>query len=287
MAIESGFFNSVNGDRLYNAEDMGRYLGKLVSSGVYPNPSTSLQVLTGTGMQVQVQPGYAMLESHWLNSDSIINISIPAADVTLYRYDAIIMKLDLVQRRCTIELKQGNASSFPVVPDMTRSETVMEWCLAKVFVEPKTTTVTQSKITDTRADTKICGWITGLVNQVDTAALFTQWQTAYEEFYENFKGWFNTLTDDLRVDTYIEKRVARNQTLGLPPTTQTSTNINVEYDKTKDILLLFVNGKYFAEERDYTTNIRANGWTDILFKEPLTVPNTFDAIILSSKVGVQ
>ena len=287
MAIESGFFNSVNGDRLYNAEDMGRYLGKLVSSGVYPNPSTSLQVLTGTGMQVQVQPGYAMLESHWLNSDSIINISIPAADVTLYRYDAVIMKLDLVQRRSTIELKQGNASSFPVAPDMTRSETVMEWCLAKIFVEPKTTTVTQSKITDTRADTKICGWITGLVNQVDTAALFTQWQTAYEEFYENFKGWFSTLTDELRVDTYIEKQVFRTRTLGVPPATQTSTSLNIKYDKTKDILLLFVNGKYLAEEQDYTTSVSSSGWIVAVFKEALTLPNTFDTIVLSSKVGVK
>lgn len=284
MAIESGFFNSVNGDRLYNAEDMGRYLGKLVSSGVYPNPSTSLQVLAGTGMQVQVQPGYAILESHWLNSDSIINISIPAADVTLHRYDAVIMKLDLVQRRCTIELKQGNASGFPVVPDMTRSETVMEWCLAKVYVEAKSTTVTQSKITDTRADTKICGWITGLVNQVDTATLFTQWQTAYEEFYKNFKSWFSTLTGELKVETYIDNE---SRSLEYSGSAMDSWFLDIAYDSSKDVLFLFAGGNYLIETQEFSASVHYTGGTYIMFSPPIAGPVTLKAIVLKSKIGVK
>lgn len=45
MTITSGFFNSRGGDRKYNAEQMSRYFDKLITSGVFPNPSTQLQVV--------------------------------------------------------------------------------------------------------------------------------------------------------------------------------------------------------------------------------------------------
>ena len=38
MSMRSGFFNSVDGDRLYNAEDMTMPYRNLISNGVFPNP---------------------------------------------------------------------------------------------------------------------------------------------------------------------------------------------------------------------------------------------------------
>ena len=54
MAINGYFFNAVlnNGtyDRVYNAENVTSYLDLLVGDGVFPNPSTNLQVFAGTSM---------------------------------------------------------------------------------------------------------------------------------------------------------------------------------------------------------------------------------------------
>ena len=57
MAVTSGFFNSVEGDRKYNAEQLSNFFGCVISSGVLPNPSTNLQVKAKTGMTVSVGPG--------------------------------------------------------------------------------------------------------------------------------------------------------------------------------------------------------------------------------------
>ena len=47
MSITSGFFNSVNGDRTYNADQMSTYFKGLIGSGVYENVGGALQVLAG------------------------------------------------------------------------------------------------------------------------------------------------------------------------------------------------------------------------------------------------
>ena len=42
-----------------------------------------------------------------------------------------------------------------------------------------TSTITQAMITDFRTSA-LCGYVTGLIKQVDTSTLFAQWQAAYE-----------------------------------------------------------------------------------------------------------
>ena len=69
-------------------------------------------------------------------------------------------------------------------------------------------------ITDTRPNTDVCGWVTGLIDQLDTSTLFQQYQAAYEAqlavmaawqetMREQFESWLETLTDQLQVETYI------------------------------------------------------------------------------------
>ena len=42
MAIKYGFFNSVSGDRKYNADDISNYFLKLISDGVFATPATCM-----------------------------------------------------------------------------------------------------------------------------------------------------------------------------------------------------------------------------------------------------
>jgi len=207
MAVRSYFFNSKNGDRKYNAADIGRYLQSLVSSGVYHTASTSLQVLAEGGLQVSVQPGEAMLANHRMENDAPEYFTLAAGD-TLPRYDAIVMRLDEDNRICELAVKQGTPASDPVYPAMTRTETVKEWMLAAVYVNKLATAVTQAEITDTRSDNNVCGWVHGLIDQVDTATLFLKWEAAYQQAYEAtndylaaqqaaWEAFFASVTEDL------------------------------------------------------------------------------------------
>lgn len=207
MSITSGFFNSVNGDRLYNAAQIGKYLQYIVSDGVYAYDSTSLQVLAGDGMQVEVQAGRAMLDHHFMENDSPITLTLSAGG-SQDRIDGIIMYVDMTERACGITIKQGTPAAAPVRPALTRTDVRKEFMLASVRVPKLSSAITQSNITDTRADTTVCGWVTGLIKQVDTSTLFAQWQAAYEEAYAElgdylaaqqaaWETFFASVTEDL------------------------------------------------------------------------------------------
>ena len=65
--MRSGFFNSeITGydaenmpifDRAEEASFFAKYFSQFISNGVFPNPSTNMQVLADTGMQIKVSIG--------------------------------------------------------------------------------------------------------------------------------------------------------------------------------------------------------------------------------------
>lgn len=266
MAITSGFFNSVNGDRRYNAEQINDFLTGLVSGGVYESVGGGLQVKSNAGMKVQVLPGkLSDSNGRWLQNDSTLVLTLDAADLVLNRYDAIVAKLDSNQnqRTGTITIKKGTVASTPTKPTAERTQFVEEYILAYVYVGKGVTAITQAQIEDTRANTSICGFVTGLIKQVDTSQLFLQYQTAYAQFLNElndwkrqqkmaFDNWFATLTDELKIDTYIGWSY---RTWGSPDPLETD-DITYIYNE-GDLVFVFINGLLASRGADYT--IIANG----------------------------
>jgi hypothetical protein len=183
MAIKYGFFNSVDGDRLYDAEDLSRYLHGIVSSGVYADRPDSFQVLANGNTTLTLQPGRAMLDGHYLESDEPLTFKLEDAGAK-DRIDAVVLCLDMANRSCRIYIKTGTPSAKPEPPAREYNDTLKEWILATVYVRKLTVAITQSSVTDTRSDSSVCGWVTGLIDQVDTSTLFAQWEAAYKEQYD-------------------------------------------------------------------------------------------------------
>ena len=133
-------------------------------------------------MTVEVQPGRAMLNFKKLENDGPYGLTL-AAGGTMDRVDAIVAYMDLNERACGIMVREGTPAASPVAPAMRRTDVRYEVMLASVYVTKLVNEITQAKITDTRADTSVCGWVCGIIEQVDTSTLFVQWQAAYEEAY--------------------------------------------------------------------------------------------------------
>ena len=55
MAEKSGFFNSVNGDRRYKADFFAEYFASFIGNGIFPNPSTGIQVISNANMSVTLK----------------------------------------------------------------------------------------------------------------------------------------------------------------------------------------------------------------------------------------
>lgn len=295
MAIKSGYFNSVNGDRKYNAEDMSHYFDGLISNGIYESIGDKFHVTPGGNMSVNVGTGRAMIDCHWIKSDSIVNIEISAADVQLNRWDCIVIKLDMTAREMTLEKIQGVPGNPAPLPVFNDTETVKYLWVASVYIPAGMTTVTQSRITDMRGKAR-CPYVTGLIKQVDTSQLFAQWQDACQSYYNSmtaemtayfeqmkssYEDWFSTLTDTLTIDTYIQKY----QNSYINDTETAELNIGIaEYDSNKDILSVNINGVLFIENEEYT--ISGTGSTaKIILNNTIKPDNRITFIVLKSKIG--
>lgn len=273
MAITSGFFDSVNGDRTYDADQMSNYFDGLVSNGVYESIGDRFLVRSANnGMNITVGTGRAIIQSRWVKNDATETLTLDPSDVQLNRVDAVVLRLDTNSREISLVVKKGTgATGTPSMPAITRNETVYELYLAAVYVSKNATQPTT--ITDLRPSS-YCGWVTGIVQQVDTSDLFNQYLLAYTQQYEVFESfieektaafneWFKTLTKDLTVQAGITK-LQNTATMGGG---STSARIDVgelaDYNPDADILFVYVNGVFFVDGLDYvqkTLTITGINW---------------------------
>lgn len=293
MAITYGFFNSLNGDRKYNSDQISEYFDGMISDGVFANVGDALQVKAGTGMEVWVQSGRAFINSRWLKNDAVYNITLNPCHVTLNRYTAIVIRLDVSARTINIVAIDGENATTPIKPSMTNSATIKELCLAYIYVGAGVTAITQANIEDTRANTDICGWVTGIVKQVDTSELFLQWQTAYEQYFADmeawrteqkalFDEWFATLTGQLQVNTYIQK-YHKTVDIGTSNGVFPLDMDGYTYADT-DILLINVNGVMLTEVYDYLLDTSKTP-VEIHTNAELEAENLLEITALKSVIG--
>lgn len=258
MSVTYGFFNALDGDRVYNADQMSEYFKGLISDGVFESVGDALYVQQEAtpSMNVKVGTGRAIINCKWLENDAVAIIPITAASVAYPRYTAVVVRLDMSERTMSIVTKDGTPSASPVKPQMTNTDSIKEICLAMIYVSAGVTRITQANIQDTRG-TSLCGWITGLIRQVDTSELYDQYQTAFEEYYTQmrtaFDEWFADLTEDLNVDTYV-KRFSQRLTYTAP---FTFAPTGYTYEST-DIFEVFINGLLGIPNTDYFILINNN-----------------------------
>lgn len=290
--ITYGYFNSSGGDRKYNADQMSEYFDGLITNGVYEHVGQALIVKKGTAaMTVTVGTGRAIIDCKWLKNDSLLSRTITPANALLPRYTAVIVRLDTAGRRMLITTKDGTPASTPTKPTITDNELA----LAMVYVRAGATTISQADITDTRASAD-CGWITGLIEQVDTSELFLQWQTAYEEYFADmrdeveafyaemrigFDQWMSSLTEQLNVNTYVED-YRKHYVLSTGQTTDIALDMESYTYEASDVVIVFINGLIGVLGTDYTL-VNSNG---AAIRPAVTAIGTnVDIIVLKSKIG--
>lgn len=208
---KSGFFNARkqpdgNYDRTYLAEDFANYFSKFIGNGVYPNPSTGLQVLENDtpDMTVKMQTGYAFINGYAYYNEGAKSFAIDVADGLLNRKDAIFIRWDKVNRQITSVYVKGNPGADPVAPTPVRTADIWDLDPAIINIKAGATKITQADIEDTRMNKDLCGIVTAIIEQIDTTTLYLQVQKDLENFqdvsYEEFNTWFEQMKDQLSTD---------------------------------------------------------------------------------------
>ena len=196
MSYTSGFFDAVdqgdgNYDRVYSAATFAHYFSLLVKNGVFPDPSTGMQVKASTNpdMHVSVQPGSGWVNGYYITvpDDSPEQLTVPTANPSLSRIDSVIMGLNYVQREIQLYIKSGAISASPSAVTLQRDSNLYEMELAQITVSAGMASISQSSITDMRSNTSRCGIVAGTIDQIDTTDLFAQYDSAFQTWFEDIK----------------------------------------------------------------------------------------------------
>lgn len=185
---KSYFFNSINGDRFYDAEDISNLLSKYFTNGVF-NGGLSVEAVENS-MQIKISTGAANIngkgyENDGSDTDLILPISI--GDTQNPRIDNICIRKSVEDRKITAVVEEGIPQPTPLAKNPQRTSLIYDLVIAQINIPAGATEITQSMIKDTRFDSNLCGIVTGTVQQIDTTNVFAQYEAYFNEWFANLQ----------------------------------------------------------------------------------------------------
>lgn len=199
MAQECGFFNAQlvgeEYDRVYLAEQFAAYFASFIGNGVFGSSMQQLEVVANNDMTTNVLSGQAWINGWWYRNTDVYTLSHSVADGILSRIDVVVLRWDHSARDMYLAVIEGTPSANPVKPAIVRNADYYDLQLCEVSIPAGSIRITQAQITDTRLDNSVCGLVTGVVDQIDTTSLFTQFQTAFQEWKDNQQADYEDWTD--------------------------------------------------------------------------------------------
>lgn len=288
MSVSSGFFNSLNGDRKYNAAQMSAIFDGLIIDGVFASIGTSFAVKAAGGLTVNVGIGKAWFDHTWTVNDSILPMTAPEAEVLLDRIDAVVLEVNGTEsvRENTIKFVKGNPSSAPSRPTLTNEGNVHQYPLCYIYRKYGTAVINQADITP-MVGTESTPFVTGILQTISLDELLGKWQDELDRFTDarsqevddwiaqeesDFTAWFNKMKADLQQEqTVLDQWIASEQADFLAWYNQmkdqlsgdVAGNLQLEIDKeeVKRILLVgFEDGtKEFSDDGTIITSTASDG----------------------------
>ena len=240
MSITCGFFNSLNGDRKYDASQMSSIFDGLIIDGVFATIGTAFAVKATDSLTVNVGIGKAWFNHTWTVNDAILPLTAPEAEVLLDRIDAVVLEVNTTEsvRENTIKFIKGTPASTPVRPTLENEGTVHQYPLCYIYRKYGTTVINQADITS-MVGTESTPFVTAILQTISLDELLGQWQNELNLFTANkeqevtdwiankesgidswvaseessFTAWFDQMKADLQAEqAALDQWVASEQT---------------------------------------------------------------------------
>lgn len=298
--VKCGFFDSINQDRLYSANDMNKPYSRVIADGVFASDiehhSSDLKVRSaGSGMNITVDAGQGIFAHKWFENEAAIVITVPSNTNANARIDSVIIQIDESSsgRVGSVVYREGTAASNPVHPDINQEEEITEYRIADIYVGSGVSSIGDDVITDLRGSSE-CPWVTGLIQQVDTSSMWTQFQAAYNQQYAAFTDDYNNYKDQQRtaweafVEQLTDELTVSTNILLLSSSYQSTSTIAIipigiqGFNPETDSLQVFINGLMAVQEQDYTINIQG---TEITLVNAISSGQTVNFLVFKSIIG--
>lgn len=201
-----GFYNSVNHDRMYDAEQISSIFDGVINDGVFLSVGDKFAVTAGSGMQVRVGTGRAWFNHTWTLNDTILPVDIGMpAEAILSRIDSVVLEVnaDTNIRENAVKIVHGTPASNPVPPALTRTQYVNQYRLANVKISPGSKVIHTGDITIT-VGTSECPYVTGILQSTNIDELYSKWEYEFAQLMgrrnSEFDDWFDNIREKLDHD---------------------------------------------------------------------------------------
>lgn len=230
-------------DRAITSAPLRKLIAKLLTDGILPNPSTNLQVEAGSGMNVVVNPGFAICAGGLKLEENQRTLAIQAADSNYDRIDTVVLRWNDndSERICDLYIVEGIPAASPLRPELTRTESIWELGLADLFINKNSSAISNQRITDTRYESARCGIISA-ISEFDTTTLYQQVQADLAGFkaseQADFIKWFNDIKGQLSEDAAgnLQKQIGTLESLKTEVKTNLVNALNWVVDKTFGVI---------------------------------------------------
>lgn len=205
MSVTSGFFNSVNHDRRYNAAQMSAIFDGIINDGVFANIGVAFAVSAHTGVTISIGKGRAWFNSAWVYNDGPLLKTLEGSEVVLDRIDAVVIEVDHNEnvRLGDIKIVKGTPASTPQRPKMAADTYKHQYPLAYIYRKAGSTTITQADITS-MIGTSSCPYITGILQVQNIDNIVAQWGAQWNQWYSEMVAETNADASELMAEMRSE-----------------------------------------------------------------------------------
>ena len=218
MALSCGFYNSLDHDRKYNAEQFGSIFDGVIHDGVYMNIGGTMMVkATGNSMTVNIQTGRAWFNHTWTLNDTIYPITLPDAEQMLQKIVAIVLEINNETNVRTNSFKTlvgTPASQNPQRPTLVNTESIHQYPLAYILIKPEATVIKQEDITN-MVGTSACPFVTSVAASMNVDELIAKWENQWNNWFRQDQVDWDALITRVNneFDTFLGEQLARVDSL--------------------------------------------------------------------------
>ena len=218
MALSCGFYNSLDHDRKYNAEQFGSIFDGVIHDGVYMNIGGTMMVkATGADMTVNIQTGRAWFNHTWTLNDTIYPIILPDAEQMLSKIVAIVLEINNETNVRTNSFKTivgTPASQNPQRPILVNTESIHQYPLAYILIKPGVGVIKQEDITN-MVGTSACPFVTSVASSMNVDALIAKWENQWNNWFRQDQVDWDAfvMRVNTEFDTFLGDQLARMNAL--------------------------------------------------------------------------
>lgn len=288
MTVSSGFFNSVNHDRLYDAEQFGSLFDGIINDGVYEHVGDAFEVTPNSDVNdsVIVGTGRAWFNHTWILNNAQYSITLNPPNLVAPRYDAIVLDIDRRDsvRKNSIVVVEGTPASDPQYPSMVNEELHSQYPIAYIRMNPGNSDIISASDITYNVGNSSCPLVTGPLEVINDDNFFSQMNASFTEFKndldEEFTTWFEgikELIEDLNIGNINLVNSVDNVTIEWPSDTKKLqvkdrgiTRNKLSFDLQSIIGVLDPTGWSFQDYYDYTNSLTSSGEEETFTTQYLT-----------------